>query len=264
MKKNISVGKNKRKAALAHRSNFDLLQNKNGFHAIKKQKENTTINNTIGINLTINNHPKQLKNHKFTSNREIFLGLAFKSKSRERLHETYSKDLLDQNSDIRSITPIKMKQSPIKKQKSNVIILDKNKLRLSKRNNSNKLTREQKKQKINLDSINNNLNDIFHSSFSSRNGCENNKISIQEEILDYKLVINRLKNEIQILTETNKSLKDLIDIKDKDIEMLKNKNEIKRKNIFPQNRQKRKSKILFQSFIRSKLQLRHFKNLTLK
>ena len=224
MKKNISVGKNKRKAALAHRSNFDLLQNKNGFHAIKKQKENKTINNTIGINLTINNHPKQLKNHKFTSNREIFLGLAFKSKSRERLHETYSKDLLDQNSDIRSITPIKMKQSPIKKQKSNVIILDKNKLRLSKRNNSNKLTREQKKQKINLDSINNNLNDIFHSSFSSRNGYEDNKINNQEEILEYKLVNNRLKNEIQILTEKNKSLNDLIEIKNKDIDILKNKN----------------------------------------
>ena len=227
MKKNTSLVKNKRKASLANKSNIDLLQNKNGPQPLKKPKEYTTINNTIGINLTINNQPnqpKQLKNQKFTSNREIFLDLAFKSKSKERLQQTYSKELLEQNIGLRSITPLKIRQPSFKKQKPNFIILDRSKLNINKRNYSNNLILKQKKEKINLDNINSNLNEIFHSSFSNTFGYEDNKINNQEEILEYKLVNNRLKNEIQILTEKNKSLNDLIEIKNKDIEILKNKN----------------------------------------
>ena len=43
----------------------------------------------------------------------------------------------------------------------------------------------------------------------------------QEKILELNLINNRLKNEIQILIEKNKSLNEILDLKNKDIEILK-------------------------------------------
>ena len=48
-------------------------------------------------------------------------------------------------------------------------------------------------------------------------------ITIQEEILELKLINSRCNNEIRILKEKNKSYEDIIDIKDKEMAMLRKK-----------------------------------------
>ena len=48
-------------------------------------------------------------------------------------------------------------------------------------------------------------------------------ITIQEEILELKLINSRCNNEIRILKEKNKSYEDIIDIKDKEMTMLRKK-----------------------------------------
>ena len=66
-----------------------------------------------------------------------------------------------------------------------------------------------------------NNNFISVTSKSSRK-CED-ILLVQDEILELKLINSRCNNEIIILKEKNNSLKEIIDMKDKEIQMIKNK-----------------------------------------
>ena len=70
-----------------------------------------------------------------------------------------------------------------------------------------------------INSTNNNL--ISVTSKSSRK-CDD-ILFIQDEILELKLINSRCNNEIIILKEKNNSLKQIIDMKDKEIQAIKNK-----------------------------------------
>ena len=72
-----------------------------------------------------------------------------------------------------------------------------------------------------INNVNNNNNFISVTSKSSRKGDE--ILLVQDEILELKLINSRYNNEIIILKEKNNSLKEIIDMKDKEMQLIKNK-----------------------------------------
>ena len=76
-----------------------------------------------------------------------------------------------------------------------------------------------------INKIINNLNNNFIS-VTSKSSRKNDLLIVQDEILELKLLNSRANNEIIILKEKNNSLNDIIDLKEKEIQMIK-KNFIK-------------------------------------
>ena len=70
--------------------------------------------------------------------------------------------------------------------------------------------------------LNNKSNYLLSQTLKS-NKRKDDIITIQEEILELKLINSRCNNEIRILKEKNKSYEDIIDIKDKEMTMLRKK-----------------------------------------
>ena len=69
----------------------------------------------------------------------------------------------------------------------------------------------------------NNKSNYLLSQTLKTNKRKDDIITIQEEILELKLINSRCNNEIRILKEKNKSYEDIIDIKDKEMTMLRKK-----------------------------------------
>ena len=69
----------------------------------------------------------------------------------------------------------------------------------------------------------NNKSNYLLSQTIKTNKRKDDIITIQEEILELKLINSRCNNEIRILKEKNKSYEDIIDIKDKEMTMLRKK-----------------------------------------
>ena len=89
--------------------------------------------------------------------------------------------------------------------------------------NFNIISNNNHNNNLNNNIINNNKNmDYVHTSIT-RKSMEDELISMEEKIFQLKLQNSRFENELRILTEKNKSLNDVIDIKDKDMNMYKNK-----------------------------------------
>ena len=191
----------------------------------------------------VNAESKRNKIIKHSSFKEISLILNntsknnFKSKSKENKKINLSKDFFDEKK--------KLLESPINLNKKNYLeVMDKNsnfkssKQKKNSANGNNRLNNKyipKQKKKILIYNINNGLNSNYNLYTNSNSNNENTCLSFsnrtheekklaQEEILDLNLINNRLKNEIQILTEKNKSLNEILEIKNKDIEILKNKN----------------------------------------
>ena len=94
-------------------------------------------------------------------------------------------------------------------------------------NNNNTMPQKNKQENfqnnnLNNNTINNNKIIDVHSSLT-RKSIEEELMSMEEKLFQLKLQNSRLENEIRILTEKNKSLNEVIDIKDKDMNMYKNK-----------------------------------------
>ena len=70
--------------------------------------------------------------------------------------------------------------------------------------------------------INNANNNFIPVTSKSSRKCDD-ILLVQDEILELKLINSRYNNEIIILKEKNNSLKEIIDMKDKEIQMIKNK-----------------------------------------
>ena len=72
--------------------------------------------------------------------------------------------------------------------------------------------------------INNSNNNNFIS-ITSKSSRKNNEdiLNIQDEILELKLINSRANNEIIILKEKNNSLREIIDMKEKEMQLIKNK-----------------------------------------
>ena len=191
----------------------------------------------------VNVESKRNKIIKHSSFKEISLILNntsknnFKSKSKENKKINLSKDFFDEKK--------KLLESPINLNKKNYLeVMDKNsnfkssKQKKNSANGNNRLNNKyipKQKKKILIYNINNGLNSNYNLYTNSNSNNENTCLSFsnrtneekklaQEEILDLNLINNRLKNEIQILTEKNKSLNEILEIKNKDIEILKNNN----------------------------------------
>ena len=75
-----------------------------------------------------------------------------------------------------------------------------------------------------INKIINNSNNNFIS-ISSKSSRKNNEdiLNIQDEILELKLLNSRANNEIIILKEKNNSLREIIDMKEKEMQLIKNK-----------------------------------------
>ena len=76
-----------------------------------------------------------------------------------------------------------------------------------------------------INKIINNSNNNNFISITSKSSRKNNEdiLNIQDEILELKLINSRANNEIIILKEKNNSLKELIDMKEKEMQLIKNK-----------------------------------------
>ena len=76
-----------------------------------------------------------------------------------------------------------------------------------------------------INKIINNSNNNNFISITSKSSRKNNEdiLNIQDEILELKLLNSRANNEIIILKEKNNSLKELIDMKEKEMQLIKNK-----------------------------------------
>ena len=209
-----------------------LIKKKNYKHSLQIEKE--------GINID----KQKNKIIKHGSYKEISLILknslknSLKSKSKEKKLLNMSKDFIDEKNKLLN-SPIKIKKIKYnklddKKSKIKFFIRNSNNINTNrnKKSNINKNIPKQKK-KILIYNINNGLNSNYNLyNNSNDNICLTNSsryneqtISAQDEILEFKLINSRLKNEIQILVEKNKSLNEILEIKNKDIEILKNKND---------------------------------------
>ena len=99
---------------------------------------------------------------------------------------------------------------------------------------NNKASKISKKKKImnnsycssnkDINKIINNSNNNFIS-ITSKSSRKNNEdiLNIQDEILELKLINSRANNEIIILKEKNNSLREIIDMKEKEMQLIKNK-----------------------------------------
>ena len=70
--------------------------------------------------------------------------------------------------------------------------------------------------------INNSNNNFISITSKSSRKCDD-ILLVQDEILELKLINSRYNNEVIILKEKNNSLKEIIDMKDKEMKMIKNK-----------------------------------------
>ena len=98
---------------------------------------------------------------------------------------------------------------------------DKNLINYKKAKMNNSYCSSNKDINKTTNSSNNNNNFMSITSKSSRK-CDD-ILLIQDEILELKLLNSRCNNEIIILKEKNNSLKEIIDMKDKEIQLIKNK-----------------------------------------
>ena len=98
---------------------------------------------------------------------------------------------------------------------------DKNLINYKKAKMNNSYCSSNKDINKTINSSNNNNNFMSITSKSSRK-CDD-ILLIQDEILELKLLNSRCNNEIIILKEKNNSLKEIIDMKDKEIQLIKNK-----------------------------------------
>ena len=113
-----------------------------------------------------------------------------------------------------------LKKEKFKKKNLNHKISEKNST-INKKKIMNNSYCSSKKDISKLINNTNNNNFISIASKSSRKGED--MLLIQDEILELKLINSRYNNEIVILKEKNNSLKELIDMKDKEIQLIKNK-----------------------------------------
>ena len=76
-----------------------------------------------------------------------------------------------------------------------------------------------------INKIINNSNNNNFISITSKSSRKNNEdiLNIQDEILELKLINSRANNEIIILKEKNNSLREIIDMKEKEMQLIKNK-----------------------------------------
>ena len=225
---------------------------KNVIHINKAKKISITKRNNKefgniskdGINVESNRN----KLIKHSSYKEISLFLNnnikknFKLKSKEKKKANMSKDYIDENKKILG-SPIKSnkrKFSETEDKNSNLKSFEQKLNRINKNNRFNNNIRyiPKQKKKILICNINSGLNSNYNLYTNSNNNINNNeniylsnstrtneeKKIAQAEILELQLINSRFKNEIQILIEKNKSLNEILDIKNKDIEILKNKN----------------------------------------
>ena len=100
---------------------------------------------------------------------------------------------------------------------------------------NNKASKISKKKKImnnsycssnkDINKIINNSNNNNFISITSKSSRKNNEdiLNIQDEILELKLINSRANNEIIILKEKNNSLREIIDMKEKEMQLIKNK-----------------------------------------
>ena len=224
MKKNVSNKIKQKKIAITKKKSKDSSYAGKERVNTENQRNNIIKNGSFKeISIILNNN---LKN-------------SFKSKSKEKKKINRTKDFIDENQNSSSNnSPIKFKKiknNNFDAKNSNLKSFMANNIKRNITNrfniSSNKNNSKEKK-KVLIYNIDNRLNSNYNLYSNNNNFCLSNssrfneeKRLAQEEILEFKLINSRLKNEIKILVEKNKSLNEILEIKKKDIEILKNKND---------------------------------------
>ena len=181
--------------------NNESLRNK----TLKQPKNSIPTLKYIDINLNNINNINNFNNINNINNRKI----------------SNSKSSIDYDEYIKKEKNLKKKIININYNYNNNHIFDKKFLTNKKKKMNNSYCSSNKD--INKMIYNSNYNNFIITS-KSKSGKKNDDILlVHDEILELKLLNSRCNNEITILKEKNNSLKEILDMKDKEIQLIKNK-----------------------------------------
>lgn len=181
----------------------------------EKIKDNFLFKKITLNNETLRNKPSKIikNNNSISALKQIDLNINLNNNNQKVYNSKSSIDYDDKTKKFKHIT-------------NHMNEINYNVIRLN-----NKASHNNKKKKIMNNSYcssNKDINKMINNNFisiTSKSSRKNNEdfLNIQDEILELKLLNSRAKNEIIILKEKNSSLKEIIDMKEKEMQLIKNK-----------------------------------------